>query len=269
MASAGDSCSGVADSAPPPESGPAVDAHVEHSDIYVVGRVDRRSSTQPTNHRRGRAGAVLVAGRADRLQPADCDECSPKLSEVDPGRARSQVLIDTTVKHVFQPSWAPDGQQGRRRRPRPRHLLRGRRRPARAKRLTSGPSDEAPAWSPNRRLDRVRQADAGTNYDLFAVNAATGRAAAADERREAADQPAWSPDGIPDRVRRAAGQREVGDLHDEGRRHRPQARHGHRDQRPGTGLVTRREEDRVHPAGAGPGHASPSSTRAGPARPSD
>ena len=242
---------GVADSAPPPESGPEVETHVDHSYIYIVD-VQTRELTQETTER-GRARAVLVGRGRDRLQHQTATS-APRRSAVD-AAGSPEVPIDTNVEHLFQPSWAPDGKGSRRSgsaaastwttRTAPRRAHR----PGRRTRRRTGRRAETGSRSTGR--------FGGTNYDIFAVNAATG-----EERRLTNDR---SSRRIPPGRRTATGwrspsssQREVGDRHDEHRRHRAQAGHRPPDQRPGARLVARRQEDRLHPAGAGQGHASPS-----------
>ena len=93
------------------------------------------------------------------------------------------------------------------------------RRDGASKRLTTGPSDEAPDWSPAGDWIAFHRQIRGSNYDLFAVNAATGKERRLTHDCEAADEPRVVAGRQADRIRRAAGQRAVGDRHDELRRH--------------------------------------------------
>jgi Tol biopolymer transport system component len=182
---------GVADSAVPPEAGPAVRTHLDHSNIYVVD-VQSRQLTQPTHHPEAREpswssdGHIVFSGM-------DCDECLSALSEVD-ASGSNQVRVQTSVKHVFQPSWAPDGRRlaavglGR-------GIYEVDTTSNTAKRLTSGPSDEAPAWAPSGDRIAFHRQVRGTNYDLFEVNAATGRERRITNDPQQQTNPSWSPDG--------------------------------------------------------------------------
>jgi TolB protein len=184
---------GVAVSGPPPESGPAVDTHVGHSNIYVVD-VASRQITQPTNHMG--EGALEPSWSTDGkivFSAMDCDECPSQLMQVDPTDS-SQAPVNTSVKHVFQPSAAPDGRKvaavGLGRGIYSVNVAGGT-----AKRLTSGPSDEAPAWSPADDSIAFQRQIQGTNYDLFAVNAVTGKERRLTNDEQQQTNPTWSPDG--------------------------------------------------------------------------
>ncbi len=186
---------GVADSASPPESGPKVDTHVGHSYIYTVD-VASGQLAQETNHQG--EGALEPSWSAQgeiAFSTMDCDECSSTLSEVDPEAVGApEATIDTNVEHLFQPSWAPDGN-------RVATVSLGRgiyivdSQTGASKRLTTGASDEAPNWAPVGGWIAFHRQVEGTNYDLFAVNAATG-----EERRLTNDSkqqtnPTWFPTG--------------------------------------------------------------------------
>jgi Tol biopolymer transport system component len=186
---------GVADSASPPESGPKVDTHVGHSYIYTVD-VSSGQLTQETGHQGEGALEPSYSAQGEiAFSTMDCDECSSTISQVDPGPgAAPEVPIETNVEHLFQPSWAPDGK-----RVATVALSRGiyavDSQSGAAKRLTSGPSDEAPDWAPNGDLVAFHRQVQGSNYDIYTVDAATGK-----ERRLTNDgkqqtNPVWSPDG--------------------------------------------------------------------------
>ena len=185
---------GVADSASPPESGPKVETHVGHSNIWTVD-VASKQLTQETNHQGEGALEPSWSPQGEiAFSSMDCDECSSQLVELDPAGS-AQVTIDTpSVEHLFQPSWAPDG-----RRVAVVGLGRGiysvDSQGGPSKRLTSGTADEAPDWSPAGQLVAFHRQVRGSNYDIFAIHTVTGR-----ERRLTNDfkqqtNPSWSPDG--------------------------------------------------------------------------
>ncbi len=184
---------GVADSASPPEAGPKVDSHVEHSNIYVVD-VATRELTQATNHQG--EGALEPSWSEDgqiAFSAMACDECPSTVFQLDP-KVAGQAPIDSSVEHVFQPSWAPGGGKvAVVRLGRGIYTIDSERNTA--KRLTTGRSDEAPNWSPAGDWIAFHKHVRDTNYDLFAADPATGtqRRLTNDSRQQT--NPAWSPDG--------------------------------------------------------------------------
>jgi Tol biopolymer transport system component len=181
---------GVATSAQPPESGPAVDTHSEHADIWVVD-VQTRDLRQATLN----ADALEPSWSADgeiAFSTQSCDECNSEI-HID-AAGSTEIPVDTTVRHLFQPSWAPDG-----------HRVAVVRlghgiwvaddRTRTAARLTYGPSDEAPAWSPGGEWVAFDKLVRGGNYDLYAVNSLTRELRRLTRDPEAQTNPAWSPDG--------------------------------------------------------------------------
>ena len=181
---------GVAISADPPQSGPAVDSHSEHADIWTVD-VDTRELRRATLN-------------ADALEPdwspkgeiafstQSCDECSSEIHLDTSGS--SEIPVDTTVRHLFQPSWSPDGKRvavvrlG--------HGLFAVDVDTRsAKRLTTGTTDEAPAWSPDGTWVLYERLVKNANYDLFAVHTETGATRRLTKDPAAQTRAAWSPDG--------------------------------------------------------------------------
>jgi Tol biopolymer transport system component len=182
---------GVAISADPPESGPAVRSHAEHADIWTVN-VQTRALTRQTLY----ADALEPSWSSDgkiAFSTADCDECNSEI-HLD-GSGSTEVPVETTVRHVYQPSWAPDGKRFA--------VVRLGRgiwsvdvASKSAKRLTVSPSDEAPAWSPNGdwiAFDRLHHST--TNYELYAVHSGTGERRRLTQDPAAQTNPAWSPDG--------------------------------------------------------------------------
>jgi Tol biopolymer transport system component len=181
---------GVATSAEPPESGPAVDSHSEHADIWVVD-VPTRELRQATLN----ADALEPSWSPDgeiAFSTQSCDEC---FSEIHVDTAGStEIPVDTNARHLFQPSWAPDGHRvavvrlGH-------GIFIADDRTRTATRLTYGPSDEAPAWSPGGEWIAFDKLVKHTNYDLFAVHAVTAERRQLTRDTAAQTHPAWSPDG--------------------------------------------------------------------------
>ena len=186
---------GVADSASPPESGPKVDTHVGHSYIYTVD-VASGQLAQETNHQgEGALEPTWSAQGEIAFSTMDCDECSSRLAEVDPDAPVStETKIDTNVEHLFQPSWAPDGK-------RVATVALGRgiytvdSQTGTSKRLTTGPSDEAPDWAPVGQWIVFHRQVSGSNYDIFAVHAGTGEERRLTNHSRQQTNPAWSPTG--------------------------------------------------------------------------
>jgi Tol biopolymer transport system component len=181
---------GVAISENPPESGPAVHSHSEQADIWTVN-VQTRELTQQTLNADAREPAWSPEGEiAFSTQP--CDECWSEIRLDTSGS--TEIPVDTIVRHVYQPSWAPDGNRFA--------VIRlGRGIFAvdvanhTVKQLTFSAADETPAWSPNGEwiaFDRLRRS---TNYDLYAVHAGTGEIRRLTKEAAAQTNPTWSPDG--------------------------------------------------------------------------
>jgi Tol biopolymer transport system component len=183
----------VAVSGPPPESGPTVDTHVEHSNIWVVD-VESRGLTQPTHHQ-GEGALEPSWSPEGRIaySSMDCDECPSTLSHVD-ATGTSDAQIDASVKHVFQPSWAHDARRiavvGLGRGIYSVDVAAGT-----STRLTTGPSDEAPAWAPSGEWIAFQRQVRGSNYDLFAVHAGTTKEKRLTNDARQQTNPSWSPDG--------------------------------------------------------------------------
>ena len=152
--------------------------------------------------RPGRYGGQTL--NADALEPSwspdgeiafstqSCDECNSEI-HID-ASGSTEIPVDTTVRHLFQPSWAPDG-----------HRVAVVRlgygiwvadgRTVTAKRLTNGRSDEAPAWSPGGEWIAFDKLVRNSNYELFAVHAVTGELRRLTHDTAAQTHPTWSPDG--------------------------------------------------------------------------
>ena len=181
---------GVATSATPPESGPGVNTHVDHADILAVND-QTRELTRETLYADAREPSWSADGEI-AFSTADCDECESEI-HLD-GTGSTEIPVDTSVRHIYQPSWAPDG--NRFAVVRLGHGIWVVDVPTRtSKRLTSGPSEEAPAWSPNGDWIAYDKLVQSTNYDLFAVNAQTGARRRLTNGSAAQTNPTWSPDG--------------------------------------------------------------------------
>lgn len=180
---------GVATSAQPPESGPAVDSHAEHSDIWTVDIETRELARATLNADALEPSWSATGGIAFSKQT--CDEC---WSEIHVDAGTTEVPVDTTVQHLFQPSWAPDGHRfavvrlGR-------GLWIADDRTRTAKRLTLDRSDEAPAWSPNGDWIAFDRLVRNSNYELYAVHSDTAEVRRLTRDAAAQTHPAWSPDG--------------------------------------------------------------------------
>ena len=181
---------GVATSAQPPESGTAVDSHSEHADIWVVDVQTRELRRATLN-----ADALEPSWSTDgeiAFSTQSCDECFSEI-HID-ASGSTEIPVDTTVRHLFQPSWAPDGHRvavvrlGH-------GIFIADDRTRTATRLTYGPSDEAPAWSPGGEWIAFDKLVKNTNYDLFAVHAVTAERRQLTRDSAAQTHPAWSPDG--------------------------------------------------------------------------
>ena len=190
LAAAGALAIGVAIPADPPESGPAVDTHSDHADIWVVDVATRELRRATLN--------------ADALEPSwspegelafstqTCDECSSEIHLDTSGS--SEIPVETSIRHLFQPAWSPDGNRvavvrlGH-------GIFTVDVANRTAKRLTTGTSDEAPAWSPNGDWIVYGRLVGNTNYDLFAVHSDTGERRRLTRGSAAETRPAWSPDG--------------------------------------------------------------------------
>jgi Tol biopolymer transport system component len=185
----------VADSASPPESGPAVKSHVGHSYIFSVD-VATGQMAQETNHQGEGALEPTWSTQGDiAFSTMPCDECTSELAEVDPAAPIGpEAKIETSAQHLFQPSWAPDGKRlatvglGR-------GIYSVDTTDGSAQRLTTGPSDEAPDWSPGGHLIAFHRQIRGSNYDLFAVNPATGKERRLTEDSKQQTNPTWNTDG--------------------------------------------------------------------------
>jgi Tol biopolymer transport system component len=124
---------------------------------------------------------------------SDCDECFARISLVNDDGSGRRVLR-TRVRHLFQPTWSPDG----------REIAAARLGSGiysfevsggAARRLSSGQSDEAPAWSPDGKRILFHRQVKGTNWDIFEIEVATGKVSRLTRDRLQQTNPAWSPDG--------------------------------------------------------------------------
>ena len=171
----------------------AANGHAGHSEIYVLHVRDRRVKRITDYSGEGADQPDWAPNRNIVFSASECEECYPHLFYAD-GRGINIVLVQTALQRLFYPTWAPDGGRlaavvlGR-----GIHVISIRER--RARRLTSGQSDEALAWSPKSDWIAFDRHVSGSNYDLFAVNAATRKVKRLTRGPAAEINPAWSPDG--------------------------------------------------------------------------
>ena len=165
--------------------------------IHLLGRRCQRpadAGDQPSGRRRARA--VLV-GRRARSRSARWTATSAT-STLERGRSRRvgspEAPIEANVAHLFQPSWAPDGKQGRDSRARARHLHR-RHATAASKRLTTGTSDEAPDWAAVGDWIAFHRRDRGNQLRHLCGQRRHRRGAEAHERRQQQTNATWFPTG--------------------------------------------------------------------------
>jgi Tol biopolymer transport system component len=102
--------------------------------------------------------------------------------------------IQTSISHLFQPTWAPDG-----RRVAVVRLGSGIYvidvASGSAHRVTRDESDDGPAWSPDGRTIAFTRQVTSTNPELHRVNASGGGIRRLTRDRFQQSNPAWSPDG--------------------------------------------------------------------------
>jgi Tol biopolymer transport system component len=166
--------------------------HSHDSNIYVLdlrsGRPRRLTDGQIAQQ------PSWTPNKRIAFSAADCDDsCWSQLFYVD-SKAVNQVLVHVQAEHhLFHPTWSSDGRLaavalGRgifsfkpgQRKPHP---------------LTTGQSDEAPDWSPRSDWIAFDKRVRDTNYDIFAVNAATRKIRRLTHDARQQTNPAWSPDG--------------------------------------------------------------------------
>jgi TolB protein len=179
---------GTSPTRPPSQEG----EHGEHfTNIYVID-VRSRHLRRLTEYQLAQQPSWSTNGRIV-FSSANDDESYARLFEIDP-RGVNQVLIRAGVRHLFHPTWSPDG-----------HtvaavaLSRGiysiSVRDGKTRQLTSGEADEAPAWAPRGNWIAFDKRVSGDNYDLFAVNAVTRKVKRLTRDPLQQTNPSWSPDG--------------------------------------------------------------------------
>jgi TolB protein len=165
-----------------------------YSNIYVVD-VETRELRALTHNQISQLaqGPSWSAQGTIAFTQASCDECISKLTLTRSGSARA-TIVKHQPRHVFQPTWSPDG-----------HRVALVRlgfglytvdvRGGRQFRLSKNEADEAPAWSPRGKPILFDRQVSGSNWDLFAIDP-DGR----NQRRLThgplqETNPTWSPRG--------------------------------------------------------------------------
>jgi Tol biopolymer transport system component len=166
--------------------------HSHNSNIYVLDLRNRHVKTLTD----GQIAQQPSWAPNERIafSAADCDDsCFSQLFYVD-SKAVNQVLLQVAAgHHLFHPTWSSDGRLAA--------VVLGRGivlfKPGQRKLhvLTTGQSDEAPDWSPRSDWIAFDRRVHETNYDLFAVHAATRKVRRLTRDARQQTNPAWSPDG--------------------------------------------------------------------------
>jgi TolB protein len=165
-----------------------------YSNIYVVDVASRAVRALTRNNLTELAQGPSWSGQGKiAFTQASCDECMSKLYVHDYERRRTS-LVKGTARHVFQPSWSPDGRKvavvrlGH-------GIYAVDARSGNSVRLTRDEADEAPAWSPDGKRIIFDAQVSGTNWDLFAIDP-DGRNRRRLTRGPLQEtNPAWSPRG--------------------------------------------------------------------------
>ena len=124
---------------------------------------------------------------------ASSDEAFAKLFVVNPSGLR-KTLVRGSPKHVFQPTWSPNG-------PKVAVVRLGFGiysvdvRSGDSRRLTTDEADEAPAWSPDGKRILFDKQVSGTNWDLFDMDTSGHDVRRLTRGPLQETNPAWSPNG--------------------------------------------------------------------------
>jgi Tol biopolymer transport system component len=165
-----------------------------YSNIYAVDVATRKLRPVTRNHIAELAqGPSWSAQGKIAFTQAVCDECISQLMVTSKGGGHPKA-VKAQPKHVFQPTWSPDGSKiavvrlgfG---------LYTVDARGGGSIRITRNQADEAPAWSPDGSRILFDAQVSGSNWDLFSVDP-RGR----DRKRLTRGplqetNPAWSPKG--------------------------------------------------------------------------
>jgi Tol biopolymer transport system component len=165
-----------------------------YSNIYVLDVRSRRVDRLTDNHDEEIAQGPAWSKRGEIVwSQAASDESFAHLYLLHPGRSGKR-FVGTGLRHLFQPSWAPDS-----RRVAVNRLGKGIYtvdvKNGAARRLSRKAFDEAPAWSPDGRRILFEKQVSSSNRDVYVMDASGKGARPLAHSRLQETNPAWSPDG--------------------------------------------------------------------------
>jgi TolB protein len=165
-----------------------------YSNIYVLDVTTRHVTELTKNEDEQIAQGPAWSSRGRIVySEAFSDESFASLYLLDPRRPKKK-RVPAKVRHLFQPSWAPDGREVAANR-----LGKGIYaidvRTGSTRRLTREGYDEAPAWSPDGKTIVFEKQVSGSNRDIYVMDADGHGAHALAHSRRQETNPAWSPDG--------------------------------------------------------------------------
>jgi Tol biopolymer transport system component len=190
----GDSGCGGKDKRASSTSGEKPVALSPYSNIYVVDVANRKVRPLTDNHLSELAQTPAWSAQGTiAFTQAICDECISKLTLARPGSGKTTV-VKGQPKHVFQPTWSPDGRKialvrlgfG---------LYSVDLRAGKSVRLTDNQAHEAPAWSPDGNRIIFDAQISGSNWDLLAVDRDGHGLRRVTRGPLQETNPAWSPNG--------------------------------------------------------------------------
>jgi TolB protein len=165
----------------------------EYSNIHVLELATRKDDQITSNDDEQFAGFPSWSANGKLVfSESRCEGCAARLFETD-ATGSERRRIPSNVANSFQPSWSPNGRRIAVTKPGSGIYVidAG---TGRAKRLSSGESDEAPAWSPDGKLILFQRQVTATNWDIYAARPSGGlRRITRDPGQQL--HPAWSTDG--------------------------------------------------------------------------